>query len=64
MAKLDVPRLDKHIERIRGESDRLRALKMRWAESRAAQWDELLEDLQDLRRDMQMTGMHGKRIDG
>lgn len=60
---VDITKLDADIKFLRDEADRLRAMSGAWAKSKAARFDEIVEFLVEVRRDHQMTGIGGKRID-
>lgn len=59
--------LDEYIKFLREQAARLRDLSARqggpWAEVNAAKMDKIATLLGSLRRDLQMTGMNGKRIE-
>ena len=61
----DVTKLDKHIEFLRGEARYLRTSqpKAQWALTKANRFDEVADALVEVRREKQMTGMSGKRIE-
>lgn len=64
--KPTVTSLDGQIKFMREQASRLRDLAARpgnrWAEQNAAKMEGIVETLSVLRRDLQMTGMNGKRI--
>ena len=62
---IPVAQLDKHLRFVREEAQRLRDMKPmpQWAYGKALRFDELGDALVEIRRDVQMTGMDGKRIE-
>lgn len=64
--RTSVEKLDSQIKFLCEQAARLRELTARpgqqWAEQNAAKMDAIAETLTELRRDLQMTGMNGKRI--
>lgn len=64
--KLDVTELDAQIKFLREQASRLRDLTAKpgngWAEANARKMEKIVETLSEVRRDLQMTGMSGKRI--
>lgn len=67
MAKASVAEVDEHIKFLRGQAERLDNLaeqrSYRWAEMDAKKMRKVVEVLLQLRRDLQMTGMNGQRIE-
>lgn len=65
--KASVEKLDSQIKFMREQASRLRDLCARpgnrWAEQNATKMEQIAEVLAEVRRDLQMTGMNGKRID-
>lgn len=66
--KVDIHELDEQIKFLGEQASRLRDLAARqpgsrWAESNARKMDKIAALLGELRRDQQMTGMNGKRIE-
>jgi len=66
--RANVAVLDEHIKFLRSQADRLEKLakerSYRWAEVDAQKMREVAQVLLELRRDMQMTGMNGQRLEG
>lgn len=62
--KADVSQLDHHLEFLRYEVSNLRKMDKPWAEAKANKMEQIMVVLSDVRRDKQMTGINGKRIDG
>lgn len=64
--KTSVEKLDSQIKFMHEQASRLRVLAAspgnRWAEQNAAKMEQIAEVLIDARRDLQMTGMNGKKI--
>jgi hypothetical protein len=60
---IDVLTIDGHIEFLRNESSKLRQISERWAVTKVAQYNRVIETLTALRQDKQMRGMNGARID-
>lgn len=65
--RANVSELDQQIKFLREQASRLRDLAARpgarWAEVNARKMDDIVKVLEELRRDHQMTGMNGKRIE-
>lgn len=61
---IDVARIDRHIEVLRNEIAYLESRAESWAQRKAASFREMQKDFLDIRRERQMTGIGGKRIDG
>ena len=62
---IDVSRLDRDITFLRDEAKRLRNMEgpPQWALTKANRFDETADTLVMVRRDQQMTGMSGRRIE-
>ena len=64
MKTIDIRELDGHIGFCRNEISNLRKQDKPWAETKADRLEKIMVILSDLRRDQQMTGMDGRRING
>lgn len=58
-----VQQLDLFLKMVRDEIERLRKIPFHWAELKAELWDRLREYLEVQRRELQMRGMDGQRIE-
>lgn len=61
--KANVAELDGHLGFIRNEISFLRRQAKPWADTKAERMEQIMVILSDLRREKQMTGMGGRRID-
>jgi hypothetical protein len=65
--KLNIAEVDRHITFLREQADRLEKLaeerRYRWAEVDAQKMRKIADLLVEIRREHQMTGMGGKRIE-
>lgn len=60
---VDISKLDRHISFLQSEAAYLRKLpNARWADGKAAQFDQIAEVLRQLRQEYQMTGIGGRRL--
>lgn len=60
---VDVNQLDRHLSFLRYEISNLRKQDKPWAETKANQLEQIMVVIADVRREKQMTGMGGRRID-
>lgn len=63
MINVDIKDLDGHIGFCRNEIANLRRQDKPWAETKADRLEKIMVILNDIRREKQMTGMGGRRID-
>jgi hypothetical protein len=61
--KIDARDLDGHLGFLRNEISVLRRQDKPWAETKADRLEKIMAIIADLRREKQMTGISGKRID-
>jgi hypothetical protein len=55
--------IDAHIRVLDGELDALRGRREIWAQAKVARFEKMRADWCLVRRDVQMTGMNGRRIE-
>jgi hypothetical protein len=60
----EIEKLDRHLAFLRREISYLRQQQKPWAETKADQIEQIMVIVSNVRRDAQMTGIGGKRIDG
>lgn len=63
MINVDAKDLDGHLGFLRNEISYLRKQDKPWAETKADRMEKIMVILDALRREKQMTGMGGRRID-
>jgi hypothetical protein len=59
----EIDQLDGHLGFLRNEISFLRKQQKPWAETKADRLEQIMVIVSNLRREKQMTGINGKRID-